>query len=265
MRGTDSTLASNEGDTVFAYTHIPRIFFVSAIFPLRLQGWIGTKIDSKGKTAMKARISDDEFKDFLISRFKIASSSTQKTDVIKNDKIQKSIDKNPERFLNSESFKVMLEESRRTRRERIKDLPKYIVELIDIIDRSLNNPNFNSLQQKAIAYGQNRIANELSNLSNDKTAEIDSRIETAMRAAATTKMGIEFSFETDGIIGKYIICFFETKKEQIDLLKSSFYKMVKNRPMSDKRFIVVFTFNPLDAVLPYETAYDFGNSATDNK
>ena len=199
LRATDSTLASNDGDTVFSYTHFPWVLFVSTIFPVSLPGWDGTKIEKSGKTALNVKIRDGGFGDFLISRTEIVTSSI-KNKLCKNDAILKTLTKNPERLLNSESFNVMLEESRRERRERKKSLPRCIVELVDIIDRSLDHPELNSLQQKAVAYGQNIIANELSHLPHDKEVEIDTRIETIMRAAAITKIGIECPFETEGIM-----------------------------------------------------------------
>ena len=84
-----------------------------------------------------------------------------------------------------------------------------------------------------------------------------------MRAAAITKIGIECPFETEGIIGKFIICFFDSKQEQLELLRNSINEMIKNRASTDERFIVVFTFNPLDGVIPYETGYYFGNNTVD--
>jgi len=255
LRGTDSTLASNESDIVFAYTHFPWVFFVSTIFPLQLPGWIGTKIERNGKTALTFKIGDGRFGDFLISRAKIVSSATQKHNAIKDDKILKSIVKSPERFLTSESFNVMLKESRRERREKLKDLPKGVVGLIDIIDRSLDSPILNSLQQKWLAYAQNLIANELSNLPDDKATEIHSLIETTIRAASITKIGMHCDFETAGLICRFMVCFSKTKDGQRELLEKSINELIKKRATNDKRFIIVFSFNPLDEVLPYETAY----------
>jgi hypothetical protein len=255
LRATDSTLVSNENDIIFAYTHFPWVFFVSTIFPLQLLGWNGTRINKQGKTAMRFEIGDGRFGSFLLDRSKIVSSSTQKTDNSNDERILKSLSKNPERFLNSESFKVMMEESRRERQEKLKTLPAGVVELISIIDRSLDSPILNSLQQKWLAYAQNLVANELANLTNDKATEIHSLIYAALRASSITRIDMHCTFETTGIIGRFMVCFSETKNEQIELAEKALDEMIKKRASKDKRFIIVFTFNPLDEVLPYETMY----------
>ena len=85
----------------------------------------GTKINERGKTAVRFEINDGRFGSFLIDRSKIVSSAQEAYG--KDGNILKSISKNPERFLNSESFKVMLEESRRHRQENLKTLyPKQL-------------------------------------------------------------------------------------------------------------------------------------------
>lgn len=254
LRSTDSTLASNKGDIIFAYTHFPWVFFVSTIFPLQLPGWMGTKVDSNGKTALTFKIEDGGFGDFLISRAKIVSKS-QKNDRKKDDEIRKTITKNPARFLNSESFKLMLKESRRRRQEKLKMLPAGVAQLIDIIDRSLESHLLNSLQQKGLAYAQDLIANELADLANNKANEIHTRIYAALRASAITRIGIHCTFETVGIIGKFMICFSETKDEQRDLAKKALEEMISKRASKDRRFIIVFSFNPLEEEVPYETLY----------
>lgn len=253
LRATDATLVSNESDRVFAYTHFPCVFFVSTIFPLQLSGWIGTKIEWRGKTTLTFKIGDTNFGDFLVSRAKIVASATQ--NAANDDKILKSVTKNPERFLTSESFKVLLEESKRERQEKLKSLPKAIEGLVDIIERSLESPGLNSLQQKSLSYAQNIIANELSNLPNDKATKIHSLIETTIRAASITKIGIHCDFETVGLICRFMVCFTKTKDEQRELVKKAIDELIKKRAANDRRFIVVFSFNPLDDALPYETGY----------
>ena len=106
-----------------------------------------------------------------------------------------------------------------------------------------------------MAYAQNLIANELANLTNEKATEIHSRIYAALQASSITRMEIYCTFETSGIIGKFVVCFSETKKEQKELAEKTLEEMIKKRLANDDRFVIVFTFNPLDEELPYETMY----------
>jgi hypothetical protein len=54
--------------------------------------------------------------------------------------------KDPEKVLKSESLTVMIEESKRERLKSIKNLPKGIQGLIDIIDRPMDKPELDPLQ-----------------------------------------------------------------------------------------------------------------------
>ncbi|MFB3889487.1 MAG: hypothetical protein ACE14S_08340 [Candidatus Bathyarchaeia archaeon] len=255
LRATDSTLASNESDTVFVYTHFPAVMFVSTIYPLELSGWIGTKIAKRGKTALKFTINDGRFGDFLKSRVELIRTPSGDGNSIKDNQILKSLSKDPERFLNSESFKVMLAESKLRRHEKMKDLPPRITGLIDVIERSLDNPSLNSLEQKRTQYVQDLIANELSSLSRREATEIDRRIYTALSASLITRQGICCTFETAHVLGKFAVCFAKTKDEQRELANAALDQMIRSGTSSDKDFLIVVSFNPDDPVLPFETLY----------
>ncbi len=239
LRGTDSTLVINKSDIVYAYTHIPWVFFVSTIFPVQLSGWQAVRIDKQGKTAVAFKLGDGEFGRFLIDRSQIGLSAEQKNAKV-DEKIVKSITKHPERFLTSESFKLMIEESKRKRSHKLKDLPKAVVGLIDVIDRSLDNPTLDSLQQKVVAYAHNLIANDLANLTSDKATEIDSSISRILAIASVTHLDFHCRFETDRINAAFLVCLPETKEEQIRLA-SEILNEIKNKRMSnDKRFMLCF-------------------------
>jgi len=251
LRATDSTLASNK-NVVFSFTHFPHFCFVSTIFPFTFSDWEDTKIENNGKFSTKSQINDYYFWDFLVSRGKLLLSSI---DGSENKQIGKAIEKEPEKFLKSESFLVMIEESKRERLERIKELPKAIRGLIDIIDRSVDNPELDILQQKWTNYTQYIVANALSYIPLDKAQIIDGLLQSTILLADENNRVTQFEFETQELIAKFMATICKTKNEQRELLAQAIDDLVKKKAPNDERIIVVFTFNPLDMEMPFETGY----------
>jgi hypothetical protein len=111
LHATDSTLASSSRE-VFAYTHFPHVFFVSTIVPSELSNWKSTKIGNKGKFTTKSRIDDYYFWGFLVGRSKALSTSIDKPI---DGKIMRSMERNPKKFLKSETLTLLIEKSKRER------------------------------------------------------------------------------------------------------------------------------------------------------
>lgn len=255
LRGTDSTLASNQ-NSVFAFTHFPHIFFVSTILPLTFYSWKSTKIENEGTLSTKSAINDPYFWDFLWSRYRMALSSM---DSSANENILKSLEKiPPEKFLKSESLKVFLAESRRERLKRIKKLPKTIQGLVDIIDRSIDDPNLKGLQQRWTRFLQNNVANELSYIEPSKAIVIDALIQSTIMQADEKHRKTRCHFETERLITEFMVTICGTKSEQRKLLQETVDELAKKKDPKDDRIIVVFSFNPLDQEMPYETGYYAG-------
>jgi hypothetical protein len=253
LRGADSTLASNDDQSaVFAFTHFPHFVFVSTIFPFTFPDWRATKINSKGNFSIKKQISDYFFWDFLVSRGKLVASSI---DGSGNEQIVKAIEKEPEKFLKSESFVVMLEESKRKRLKRIEKLPETIKGLIDIIDRSVDNPLLDILQQKWVDYTSHIVADALSQIPLDKAQIIDALLKSTTFLADENHRVTQCEFETQELIVKFMVTICETKNHQRKLLTQTVDDLKKRKHSDDQRIVVVFTFNPWDQEMPYETAY----------
>lgn len=252
LRATDSTLASNPEDTVFSFTHFPHFFFISTIFPSTFSDWKSTKIGKRGKFRTKSQINDPSFWDFLVSRGELASASINGS---ANKPIIKSIEKDPEKFLKSESFLVFKEESKRERLKRIKKLPDTIKNLIDIIDRSVDNPELDFLQQRWAYYLQHNVANALSYIPMSKAIIIDQLIQSTVVLADERHKHTQCNFETQELIAKFMVTICNTKDEQLQLLQQALDDLKKTKKPDDKRIIAVFSFNPLDREMPYETGY----------
>lgn len=251
LRSTDATLASNQVN-VFAYTHFPHFFFVSTIVPFSFPVWKTTKIKSDGKFTIESQINDYDFWDFLKSRGEVASVVLNNS---ANKQIAKSLEKNPEKLLTSESFLVFREVSKRKRLKRIENLPLGIKALIDILDRSADNPSLDHLTQRRAYMLQHEVADDLSKLSISDAIIIDQLLQSTYVITDETNKLNSFNFETKELIVQFTVALCDNKEEQIKLLDREINKLKNTKDPEDKRIIVVFTVNPLDSEMPYETGY----------
>ncbi|MFA5364602.1 MAG: hypothetical protein WC325_05405 [Candidatus Bathyarchaeia archaeon] len=253
MRATDSTLVSNQ-EVVFAMTHFPHIFFVSSIYPLKISGWKNTRISNTGKFTMKWEINDTNFGNFLVNRVKEKISSVV-IGASSEDKIVKSLEKDPKRTLASETLLVMIEELKRTRQERIIGLPKTIQFLVDIVHRSAENPIVNAIERGRAKFVQNEVAEALSLVPLRTAKIIDALIESTINLADNNHKQESCDFETEELKVRFIVSICDSKDEQIDLLEKAMDALVNVKAPNDKRIIVVFSYNPNDDKMPYETSY----------
>ena len=68
----------------------------------------------------------------------------------------------------------------------------------------------------------------------------------------------ECDFSTEDLIVKYVVTLCDSKEEQIALLEKALDSLIERRRPDDKRLPVVFSFNPYDDDMPFETAYFTG-------
>jgi hypothetical protein len=254
LRATDSTLASNQ-NTVIAFTHFPHVFFVSTIFPSSFPEWKNTKIENEGRFKTNSEINDYFLWDFLLGRDKMVSSSLKGSN---DEKIVKSLGKEPEKFLKSESLAVMIDESKRERLKKTRRLPKSIQGLVDIIDRSVDNPELDPLQQSWARYTRHIVADALTCIPLDTATVIDALIRSTIMLADEEHRLAQTDFETQELIAKFMVTICDTKGKQLEILQKAADSLAKKKDPKDERIIVVFSFNPLDNEMPYETAYYVG-------
>ena len=155
-------------------------------------------------------------------------------------------------------MKVHLNDSKRIRLKRIEKLPEGIKALIDIIDGSIDNPEYNSVQQGWNKWTQDFIANSLSNLPLDKAIITEALIASTIALADNKHRISECDFSTEDLIVKYMVTLCDNKEEQLELLKKALDSLIEKRSVDDQRLPVVFSFNPSDDDMPFETAYFTG-------
>jgi hypothetical protein len=253
MRATDSTLASNQ-EVVFAMTHFPQIFFVSSIFPLSLSGLKNSRINKTGKINMKWEIQDVRFGSFLVNRMNELGAEKKLSSYSEN-KIIETMMKDPERALKSDTLRVAMEESKRKRQEKIIEFPKGIQFLVDIIHRSAKNSAQDAVGQGRASVIQDAVADALTNISFDNAKIIDALVESTIKLVDSNHRQEFCDFETKDLRVRFMVHVCDKKDEQINLLEKAMDDLIKTKNKGDKRISVVFSYNPQDEIMPFETSF----------
>ncbi len=136
MRAIDSCLIGNSR-AVHSYTKFPQFIFVTSIYPMKLDGWEGTSVSRNGTIGSPQTIEDDWFGEFLQNRSDMVMSIDPfEIYPRRKEAFLKSIVNNPERFLTSESFEVLVKVKDAKRKAKMNNMPESIRELVDIIVQS---------------------------------------------------------------------------------------------------------------------------------
>ena len=252
LRATDATLAGNE-ERVFTYTKFPWIMFVSSIYPTHLQRWYGTKIEKVGKISPPCRIEDGAIGNFLISRAKLRERT--KISVVQSDRILRTIRKQPERYLTSQTLQVSLAEAERARKVRMEKLPDFAKELMDIIERAIQDPTLKEQDKQYRKLLQGMVADALAWMSDEEALKLDAMIQSTIRKSEFTDEDAKFTFETNRIIVTFMVNLYCIKNQQRSKVAQEVTRLLNNKKPNDRRYIVVFSWNPFEPDLPYETSF----------
>ena len=255
FRTVDSTLASNEYDTVFSYTHFPQFFFVTMISPASLSGWETTKIEKEGKHKIHFVFSDKYFNNFLVNRYNLALPALDRTNPQIRGQIDKAIDANPQKFLSSTSLRFHLKDKKRKRLIAIQKCPEAIKTLIGVIDCAENNPELTQDQQSRARLTGEIVADSLFNLPQYKAIIIDTLLKSTVTLANDQNPVSECDFETDAFKAKFVVALHLANEQRSQLMDNALERLKQNRVNGDERVLVVFSVDPFDEVMPFGLGY----------
>jgi hypothetical protein len=251
LRASDATLVSNE-KRVFAYSKLPWMTFVSSIHPIHLDGWYGTKIEQVGEVSSPQRIEDEVFGGFLVNRAKMSSV---KISDVQHGKILKSLGRKPQTYLKSQSLQVSLAEAERARRTRKEKFPALVTELVEIIERALEDPSLEQEEKQFRKLGQSMIADAISRLPKNQALNLNLMIESTIRKSSILLEETKCTFETSELIISFMVNQYCSKDQQRKKVMDEAKRLFEKRKPDDKRYIVVFSWNPFELDFPYETGY----------
>jgi len=254
LRAVDATLVSSE-NSVFAYTKFPWMVFVSSIHPTHLEGWHGTKIEEGKTLPQQQKIEDADFGSFLLNRSKLALKAIR----IPSEKIDRSIIKSieamPKRFLESETLRVRLAEVERARIDAKRKLPRRVVELVEIVERGLVEQDLEESSKQLKKWALSMIADTLARLPENEALKLDSLIDSAIRKSKYTGEDTICTFETNEIIIKFMVNLYYTKDQQRSRVAKELESLIANRNPNETKYAAVFSWNPFESDLPYESAF----------
>ena len=110
LRGVDGTLPANTNE-VYGFVKLPAIVFFSGIIPRRPSKLKNTRILERGKIKTSNQvISNPIFGEFYLDRATQAWKMSEATSEKQREVIRKSVNRDPEKNLKSQSFQVFLAE-----------------------------------------------------------------------------------------------------------------------------------------------------------
>jgi len=255
LRTVDATLVGNE-QRVLAYTKFPWMMFVSSIYPTKLEGWEGTKIEGAGEISQPQSIRDKAFESFLIDRPKVLFNKIPRRSSGSADRrILKTLEKKPKTYLKSQSLEVSLAEAKRAREIRKRKLPPCVKELIWIIEEALEDASLAKTERQLRKLELSILADALARISDDEALRLESLIKSTIQKSKKLGEDAKCTFETDEIVVVFMVNLYFTKEEQRSQVIAELNKLMKSRKTNDAKYLMVFSWNPFEPDLPYESAF----------
>jgi len=251
LRSCDATLVGNH-DNVLAYSKFPWMLFTSSIYPKKLDGWEGTKVNKEGVLEKPQKMDPVFFKDFFVQRAEFAINEIDK---VPEGKIIDYLMSDPERYLKSESFEVAIAEAKRRSIVKKEKLPDTVSCLIDIIENSIENPMYGEMMQRRLKFIQRVAADSLANLSEEEALALHEKLENIIIKSRKCNSEERMYFETDRFNALFMVNLAENKDEQKKALEKAHKELIEESDKGDTKIIIAFSFNPKLEDFLYETAY----------
>lgn len=259
LRAVDVTLVGNE-EKVLAYSKFPWMIFVSSILPTKLEGWENTRIEETGEIRQPQFIKDESFGGFLLDRTKMIFKDEPRPSSDKvNKRILKTIEKNPQKFLESKSLEVSLAEAKIARDKNKEKLPGTVQELIWIIEGAIEDPNLKLAEKQHRRLALSILADSLAAVSDQEACKLDSLMRSTILKAKRKGEDAGFSFETKEFVVVFTVNPYFNKGQQRSHVSEELKSLLDRQKKGDKRHYMTFSWNPFEADLPYESALYVGS------
>ena len=253
LRAIDGCLALGK-ETVFAYTKFPGIILVSAVYPPKLEGWIGTRIRrSSGEIAPPQGIEYPGFHEFLMDRVERLFDSGISS--IQEEKVVEAMKSNAERLLFSKSFQVWIAERRRKREEKKRSLPSALVELIDIVENGRIDPSLPERDKNLQEFQMDLIAGRLADLDLISAQNLERGITDNISAARDSREEKLTVSDLGDIVILFLTLIGSTKIERLKRIDKMFKEIESGELYSKAQMILMFTWDPTDQV---DRSFDWG-------
>ena len=197
---------------IFTYAMLPDMAFVTSIHPKVLKGWKGTRINQSGVIANPHTIDDDEFWRFLLNDAEEAvAPATRSSPEVQLKWLQKALQKNPKKFLESDTAQISTDEMVSRYKRRMAGMPQLVISLIDVIGNQMAGTKAETVNN---IWRSRKIFDALANLSAEEAAKLDSGIQNAIDLLMATGRSTKYYLTANTIRITFIANHNSTKADQ---------------------------------------------------
>jgi len=242
LHSVDFTICTDD-KRVFVYVKLPWMIFVTSIHPTTLEGWNGTIIKENGKITKEQSINDGGFGQFLLDRASIALySSSGPTPEIAQRRLIGVIKKDPQKFLESNTLRSMIEEKDLRRKDKMEDMPKSVIGLVEgVIRPAIDEPHLDRAENQFNRWGTRQIADKIADLSKEESDQLNTKIIVTIKMARILQKDMQNSFTTDSLWITFMVTPNATKEYQREKIVKELEKL--RQQTDDKIPLAVFSFN----------------------
>ena len=255
LRAVDATIAASE-KRILVYVKLPWMIFVSSIYPTTLEGWQGTDIKKSGTLTTRQSNKDGEFGRFLLDRAAIALTiSSGPSPEISKNRLLKAIKKDLQKFLESDTLQTMIEEEDLLRKQKMKDMPKSIIALVEeVIIPQADDLSVAKAEHQMNRWNSRKIADALARLSEEEATTLDSIIRSTIVRSQVLQHDTRSNLKTGSIWITFMVNRSSTKKYQHSIIKKEI-EMLKKKQSDVKIPLAVFSMNPDDGDGSFESIF----------
>ena len=244
LHATDFTIVTDD-KRIFVYIKLPWMIFVTSIQPTTLEGWNRTVIKENGKiTSGNQIISDGGFGQFLLDRASIAlNSSSGPSDEVAERRLIGVIKKDPQKFLESNTLRTMIEEKDLKRKKKMENMPESVIALVEEVIRPvIDQPRLNRAENQFNRWRTRQIADKIADLSKEEADRLNTTIIVTIKKASILQKDAQFTFTTNSLWITFMVTPNATKEYQQGKIVKEIEKL--RQQTNDKIPLAVFSFNP---------------------
>ena len=258
FRSVDCTIVDNV-KRVFVYVMLPGMAFVTTIYPKTLEGWSGTVIKENGKISSEQSITDGGFLQFLSERASLVMySSRGPTPDVAAQRLARVVERDPEKFLESDTFRSMIKERDLRRKKKMKNMPESVIALVEGVIRHANgNHLLTNAENQSNRWRMGQIADEIANLSKEHADELDKIIRAVIKKSEIRQQDEQHTLETDFLCITFMVTRNATKEQQQAKIGKEIEKL--RRQTDDKIPLAVFSSNSPEH--DFESGFSFPKCA----
>ena len=242
LHSVDFTIVTDD-KRVFVYVKLPWMIFVTSIHPTTLDGWNGTIIKENGTIACEQSVNDGGFGQFLLDRASLALySSSGPTPEVAQRRLIGVIKKDPEKFLESNTLRSMIEEKDLRRKKKMQNMPESVIGIVEeIIRPAIDEPHLKRAENQFNRWSTRQIADKIADLSKEEADKLNISIITTIKMAGIFQKDKQVTFTTDSLW----ITFMVTPNVSKEYQRGKIVKEIERlrQQTNDKIPIAVFSFN----------------------